>query len=746
VAIEASVRSTPRNRFALFLLLGATLVIAAVGPALVVFDRWLNARRSDRYLSDFAARFPILRDVSLPDYAVVILAAFLALLALGRPWRFETAGLWTRRLVFARRPRRPTAGPRQREVATVLAGAGALVAGALFFGVVRSRRIPGPELLAALVAFGSGMLLREVSVGALRRVGRRSRAVLLSIAAAHAAVIWALAAHYSFHRFQVPALAVALAAVANLAARWRRTGPLPLIVLAFVCLYTWRINAWWFALVGDEYRNFEIAAGIVQQQDRSYVASHLFQLEGGLEGLDPYACSLVQAAAMRVLGVDSFGWRFSSLYLAAISLPFFHRFLRTFLTRRGALAATVCLGASHYVIAFGKIGYDKFQAYFAIAVLFASAAFAIRTRRTIAFVATGLAAGLCFYVYPAALYVIPLPGFLLLFYAPPRDRETALRWAVTALAAVLTMFPLPFQPTYFEGKRPGTVYYNPELVASASRLVHHFWTNSIYAVFSPLLLAGEDHFVTSSYLDPLTGLFFLIGLASAVWLARRDRFAAFLLLSLGWLLFWAGTTHDRAYPPTTRMFLLLPIFVPLAVLGMDRVLGLARTAGLSARVVSRAVAATLVAIVALNTVQAHVVSVRRSDGYQIFDPLMVRLARRDESLPAARRLRFRVLNGPDGSKADIPMILRVYDLQESARNFAELTVSANGLSAADLARIADPSLAVLASPYMSPEVRDRVERQIAAAGKVSCSVRTTTGQERFKLWTAPGAPDLCAGD
>ncbi len=85
-----------------------------------------------------------------------------------------------------------------------------------------------------------------------------------------------------------------------------------------------------------------------------------------------------------------------------------------------------------------------------------------------------------------------------------------------------------------------------------------------FAAYSPVLLVTEDHFVTSSYLDPLTGLLFLVGMASALWLVRKDAFVAFLTVGLAWLLFFAGATHDREFPPTTRMFLMLPVLLPIA--------------------------------------------------------------------------------------------------------------------------------------------------------------------------------------
>lgn len=724
------------------LLLAATVLLAAVGPALVVHDRWLERRTSVLFLTDYADRFPLLRSINLPAYALLIGPAFLILLALGLPRASETLKIWRRRSAFARRPRRASATRTERAVGTAIAALGAGGAGLLFLRQAVTRHIPGPELAVALGAFAVGMLLREVSTSALRRAWRRSRGAILSILAAHAAVILALASCYSFHRYQVPLAGLALLAVANLALRVRRTGPVPLLVLAFVCLYTWRINAWWFALVGDEYRNWDLATLILNQNDRAYVASHLFQLEGGLEGLDPYFCSLIQATTMRVLGVNSFGWRFSSLYLAAVALAFFHRFFRTFLTRRAALATTVCLGASHYIIGFGKIGYDKFQAYFAMALLLAAAGWAVRTRRTLAFVGLGFAAGLCFWVYPAALYILPLPAFLLVLYAPPLDRKILARWALAAATAVLSIFPLPFQPTYFEGKRPGTIWNNPALAHSPARLTDHFVSNLAYTTLSPILLGSEDHFVTSSYLDPLTGLLFSIGLASLVWLVRRDRFVAFLVVSLAFLTLLAGTTHDREYPPTTRMFLFLPLLVLFASAGLWRLLALARCAGLSAPT-GRVVYATLAAVVVLNVTQAHVVSKRRSSGYQLFEPLMLRIAEKIAALAPDQRPSL-VLVSDEEPRSDIPLVLNVYGLSEEAARYSVISAKELRIEPADLARISAPGVAVIASPLISPDFQKSIERQIAATGKTPCAVRTSTGQERFKLWTSSPAPDLCA--
>ena len=199
--------NAPRTRSAV--LLWATLALAAVGPALVAWDRWLRLRVSSRHLSAFSDRFRFLDNFNLPDYAVVIAAAFLLLLVLGAFRASETVLTWRRHCAFALRPRRPTSRGTQRSRSTVVAVLGAGAAALMLLRVAVTGHQPGVELFLALCAFAAGMILREVSVAALARVWRRSRGALLSIFAAHAAVILALACHYSFHRFELLSLGLA---------------------------------------------------------------------------------------------------------------------------------------------------------------------------------------------------------------------------------------------------------------------------------------------------------------------------------------------------------------------------------------------------------------------------------------------------------------------------------------------------------------------------------------------------------
>ena len=85
--------------------------------------------------------------------------------------------------------------------------------------------------------------------------------------------------------------------------------------------------------------------------------------------------------------------------------------------------AAFLMGVSHYIISFGRIGYGIMPALFAEMLVLTTAAWAIRSKRLLAYAAMGLAMGFAFYVYPAALYTLPLPLLLLLIYATPTNRK-----------------------------------------------------------------------------------------------------------------------------------------------------------------------------------------------------------------------------------------------------------------------------------------------------------------------------------
>ena len=87
---------------------------------------------------------------------------------------------------------------------------------------------------------------------------------------------------------------------------------------------------------------------------------------------------------MKLFGSHNLGWHLSSLYLSAAAVGLFYLFFKTFVPRRVALVAAFFLAVSHYIMTFGKIGYNNLQALFAMSLALCAATWAIRTKRRIA--------------------------------------------------------------------------------------------------------------------------------------------------------------------------------------------------------------------------------------------------------------------------------------------------------------------------------------------------------------------------
>jgi len=315
-------------------------------------------------------------------------------------------------------------------------------------------------------------------------------------------------------------------------------------------------------------------------------------------------------------------------------------------------------------------------------------------------------------------------------------------WSLTAFVSLATIFPLPLQATYMTSKRAGTIWYNPEIVKSTASIVTHFVQNLIYAFFSAAIIPMESHFVTVSYVDVLTATFLAIGLALVVWLAARDRFAAFLVIGFGSLLFFVGATHDRQYPPTTRMFMMLPWWMLFASIGLSRLrnwmgTGLSRAAG------SAFFAAALAAAVAANLYQAYVVSPRRSTGYEGGEVLVVRLEQTIQEQFPGQAKKLLILTDSSWNAEGLRGLVQTYGLLSDNTHFDQIEVSAPTLTDSARAAIQPENVVVVVWPGMREDWRQPIEQEVLALGKVPCPVRTTLGEVRFKLWQPPSLPRLC---
>jgi len=740
---EGAAASPPAGtRIGQALLTVLTVQLAALPSWLVVWDRWLGHALASPALNGWWSKVPFLRDLNLPPYFLLVFACFPAVLIL----------VWSNKhnpvVVFPdlRQVASALVGdgvPQAQSLAgnAVLLGSGVALA-AVLFRTLTLRSLPGWELAVALLAYVLGWALREISVQGLLDVWRKKQDLLLSLVLAHLALIALLEACTSRREMRwLPFLLFVLAAL-NLLRHRPRLHPVFWITSLALVLSTLELSRWWFSVVGDEYSFFQIAKRILEQESLSVIGSKLFL---GVEvfGSHPYLSSLIQAVSMKVLGVDNFGWRFSSIYVSAVSIGLFYYFFRAFVSRSTALLACTFLAASHYLMNFAKIGYNNTQALLAMSLALAASVWAVRSKGPLSFASLGLALGFCFYVYPAALYVLPIPGLLLVFFAPPRSRPMAGRWVVLLVSVLLCIFPLFLQRAYWESKRAGTLLADPELAQNVGAAAIRHAKALAYAAVSFVYAIDERHFVASSYVDPLSAALVIVGLSYILTLALKARTARFLLLSFGLLLVLLGATHGEVSPPTTRAFLLLPWWALFAAVGLTwigeqiaNVLGgrwyIAGFWGL-----------VMCAILTLNLYQAYVLAPPRMERYQNEVTLYLRMVMQAQAQHSDPMPTFVFITDPGWSPEGISDNLHPVYFPDWPPALKSVVVTGATLPAEARALIADPNALVVIKPWLTASWRSNLEDGLRSLGKVPCDIKTLKGTTRFQLWHSGGWGMLC---
>ena len=723
-------RASPR-------LLALTLGLSLVPSALVMLDRWAVLLRSAGSADApgcpwglWCARYP-------PPYLLILLP--IAALTITNVARFPgKAILSDPRQIVADINGAGVARARSRPCWTLILLGGSALVLALVYGRWR-KEPPGWEYAVAYALFLLGWLLSDGLVISPRQWlashGRAAAFALLVFSAA------AAAARISFtHPFAGTALTLALVALALIKIlHWRNT-PLPGLWLATLalCLCGTYLTAWWFTAIGDEYSFYHIAAQLAARLDPRAIGKALFEAQG-VYGTHPMFSSLLQAISLRVWGDSLFGWRFGGVLLVASAILLLMPFYR--LLGRPALAiyAAFLLAASPYLMSFVKIGYNNLQAFFALALALAAAAWAIRSPTIATYALAGAAAGLSFYVYPVALLALPVPFLLLAFLGRARPRNKLIYWGGWLSVLLATALPIVLQPEFWATKVGGLWLNQPLLREAPMDALRHMTGNLGAAVLAPLFLADESHFVTVGYLDPLSAALGLIGVAVLVRRIEPRRAARFLVTSLAVLLLLVGALHDRPFPPTTRMFILLPILVVLPALGLSWLQSALTELGWPSPQVKRTEAAMLIGILVMALIQAYPLSrLRTAARYQSFQVLLVREADRlfHTGLEPAELV---IVTQPERPlRASLLEILRLSGIALEPGQVREVP---DTVDASELAQ--DPNALILVAPWTPQARQAKLESGLKASGRSPCRFRDSLGQVRLLLWAPPAWSEFC---
>lgn len=717
----------------------AILVFVALPSYLVFQDRWLDNRLELDALRTIWQALPYADELSLPPYFAAVAIALFLLLVLAAfirgPRDMAGAVLFVDEPAAKdkpKEPKQPSAGQRKR--AGWIIGLSLLAALGLAVRAIVLEGNLGFNWAAVFVGLYAGLFLLETPLENLRATFRKRGGRWSAMLLAHVALVLVLAHIYSgWGNFWVMSVFFVIAWV-NLLTYRREIHPIYWIVTAAIIVYSVAINAWWFAVIGDEYTFFRDSVYIAKENTLQIVNELLFR-GNYVYGAHPFISSLLHSFFIKIFGPTNFAWRFSSLYYSAIAIGFFYSFFRTFLKKNYALMACLFLAASHYVMSFGKIGYNNLQALLALSIVLAATGWALRARSTISFFTLGAAQAFCFYVYPAALYVVPIPYLLLLLYHPPRSPSAARDWAASVAGMLLLIFPLFLQPDYWASKVAGTIAFNPELVGDSANTITHFATNLIYSLLSPLYIVDESHFVAVGYTDFLLAAFIFLGLALLVTRFWRHRLLAFFLLSFLYLLFIIGTTHDRPYPPNTRMFLLLPFLAFLATYAVAWIGEHLKAVGISGRVPGFLAGVLVVAVVAINIYQAYPLSYRRMTRYHNFEVFFLDIAQNYFTHETDQSKAIVVVADP--KEVYLPALTELLDIYQVPYQEDEV-LGVESWPPTDgqvQAAMDNPDSLVIVDLRLPQEtINDAFVLLHDGLGRVDCQVTTVLGDLRFYLW------------
>lgn len=315
----------------------------------------------------------------------------------------------------------------------------------------------------------------------------------------------------------------------------------------------------------------------------------------------PIASSIYQAWIMRIFGISLWGWRFSSVLAAAITVIPLYLLAREWFDRRVGVVACIVMLANPYFLVFARLGYNNSQALFPVTLCIYFFAAGARKGSTFYLWLAALTAGLAFYTYFAAwigIVTLLLGGIYLLICRQIHWKSALavislllLGWAIAfALRLAFTasgnykegLFFKIFESS-FTNAFYGRVYYTDSELTQSMPLIKVndkitlFYDPTIYGelltrgairtflvMFDPFII--NERFMTSSLAGVISPVFFLIGLALSLhnWKQIRFGFSLIWLVSGMILLSVIG-----AFPPQyTHLVSIIPVIALMTGIGL----------------------------------------------------------------------------------------------------------------------------------------------------------------------------------
>jgi hypothetical protein len=334
---------------------------------------------------------------------------------------------------------------------------------------------------------------------------------------------------------------------------------LPVIAVGAFLLCSYGLDSWAWGLQADESPFFDFASRLARGD-----APQL--LGGGVFGYHPALSSGPAALSMLVFGRDAFAWRLSNPLLLAASIPFFHYCFRGFLRVESALVADTLLASAHYFQTFFKNGYNSSTALASLGLSLACLTWALRSRRHVAFAATGIALGLGYFSFGVAWLFPLLVSVWLLVYIFPSTKRNVVTWLLVFGAILVTAQPVLLKAEIWRN------YLRHSAFGISDPSLRPVWvTLARDCVYGFTLFATNDnrtHGITTAHTDPLTYAGIALGLAALLASWKEDPRARRAWLGLAAVATTTVAALQRySFPPNTRMFILVPLYAFVAAVG-----------------------------------------------------------------------------------------------------------------------------------------------------------------------------------
>ena len=767
-SIPSSAAREPRS-WVNILLLVLILLLAAVGPVLVMLERWFLLPKFRDILRTQWCSSEFLCKTVLPSYFVVTIPCFLLALVLLFWLNKRLAIPFLPAFQTPQTSEQTNLPAWQARAARILETIAVIAAAGIFLLATLLNRAPAMEFPFIVLAYLLSVLLKAVNFDSIVNLPRQLPKWLAPFLLNHISLIL-LMRSLSGHPEAMLSSGLLLMLSLGLLFPYRRQLPAVLwVVNLAVFLYTLLLQSWRFGIIGDEYIFFQYGRIMLNEHTFKHILDHLLSARTVIYSKFLYLSVLPHALSMRLLGADNFGWRFANIYLAILSIPFFYAFIKDFWNRRTALVYAFLFAVSQYLIVFSRIGYNNVQSLLGMAVVLWLAGKAVTTGKDLYYSLLGIALGLCLYIYPAVLGVMPLPILLLLIYQPPwRSRRAFGQWMLLVAGFSLLFLPLIFEPDYWQQKMNESAM---ETVGVSKSF--HVFSNLLYALFSFLYNPEETHYVVSSYLAPFSGMLVTIGLGWALWRARREKFMRFVLAGLVFLLFSLGASRSRAIPSVTHMFLILPWWFLFTAMGIEWLLQWMKPRH-SKTFVKRAALAILLLITAMNMVHAFYISPMRSERYHSLEALHLRFVQdqsgRDDlgnqgkflfitdekwniygfnsfrdayHLPPAQAQLIRVpLYKEPFYPVEERIVLPEPPFVDEEEGITHLELETWAFELAML-----PDTVVIVQPWLTEYEHQAIALLLAETGKQPCPIKPTpTKEASFTMWLDPSRMDACPRD